>query len=373
MRDEQLKAYRYRYAPHRSTDRCNNRESERPMNRVKLALLALGALALCSSAFAAPKDPNVLPVVTPVPGAVTLSRVPTAASPQALETFAAYRIDLANNTTNHLNFVAFTAATFVLNASTTATIDGLIGAPAGCTTTATRLSCALGTLSPGAVISFHVIVKAPTAGTQIDLNWTFNGSEGNSTNGCCTAKGKASTALVDPLADNSTVNTNVTSFVKGSGGTFFTGASAIATSADLWTTTVVIPSGFALGFTTAQVVESLSSSSCASDLRLCVVSALSIPGQFAALDITLRRDVTTFKNGAKIENAILYYQPTESNPAVPIGPCDASGNVPIGEHRCVLSRFTYTKKFVSDNNLPLDFIGDWEFKLKALENGRIIW
>ena len=352
----------------------------------KILTSVLLAATLSSTALAAASDPNINISVRPLPSAVTLSRT-VGVGTLPLDAYAAYEVTVSNRAANSLNRSFFNATTSVAGATTTATIDSVIAvtpATSICTPTGTSLACNLGQLLPGASSSFVVIVNSPTAGSRLDLNWVSGGDEGNSTtgNGCCNATGVASTTLVDALSENSTVKTSVRSFIKAAGGEFFTGATTIATPADPWTSRVVVPGAYSLPFTTAELVESVNPASCAPDLLVCLFTSLRMPGQFAALEITLRRDASTIKRGAKIENAVLSYQTEVFNTATqqwdavgtatPIPAC-VGGAVPSGQTRCILSRLAYTKKYVADNNLPVDFELDWEFVMRATENGRTSW
>ena len=348
------------------------------------------AATLSGAALAAPTDPNINVTVLALPAAVTLSREAVGTSTSPLEAYAAYKVTVSNNATNTLNRTFFKATTSVVGGSGADFIDVVVPANSSCPgLTSFLVSCTLGTggtLLPGASASFVVVVKSPTAGSRLDLNWVSGGDEGNSStgNGCCNTTGVASTVLVDALAENSTVKTSVRSFIKASGGTFFTGATAIASPADPWTSTVVVPDGYSLPFTTAELVESVNPASCAPDLLVCLFTSLRMPGQFLTtpLKITLRRDASTIKRGAKIENAVLSYQTEVFNTATqqwdavgtatPIPAC-VGGAVPSGQTRCILSRLAYTKKYVADNNLPVDFELDWEFVMRATENGRTSW
>ncbi len=357
------------------------------LTRKFIAFTALAA-TLSSAALAAPTDPNINVSVRALPASVTLTRT-VSATTLPLAAYAAYEVTVSNQAANSLNRSFFNATTSVAGAVATAAIDGVVAvmpATSPCTIVSlTQLTCNLGQLVPGASANFIVVVKSPTAGSRLDLNWISGGDEGNSStgNGCCNTTGVASTTLVDALSDNATVKTSVRSFIKATGGTFFTGATNIASLADPWTSTVVVPGAYNLPYTTAELVESVNPASCAPDLLVCLFTSLRMPGQFAALEITLRRDASTIKRGAKIDNAVLFYQTEVFNTTTQqwdavgtptqILACDALGNVPSGQTRCILSRLAYSKKFVADNNLPVEFELDWEFVLRALENGRTSW
>lgn len=334
----------------------------------------LATLVLSAPLGVLAASPTVDISVVPVPTVVSYSR-PSATPP--LVTRAAYEVRVVNRSTNVINDVKLVARTQVAGASATAPFSVAIGM--GCQTTAagpTEVLCSIGQLrgggGPTATASFVVVFDAPPAGSSIDLAWTLAYGEGlgDSTGASHvdTQTGSASTALGTPTA------VDVRSYVPPTGATLFTGLTGVATAADPWTTTVTVPA-----FARAEVFEDLDANSCSADLLLCVRSTLAIPGSFNYLLLTLRRDVSTLAPRAKIANAVLRYQPgtyvegvfTPTGTPVDIVSCDLlPGRVPNATtHRCIDYRREYTKK-----NAPTpDYVGDWEFGLKALDNGRISW
>lgn len=331
-----------------------------------LAALGLTWVAFASTAWAA--SPAVEIVVTPVPRVVTRSR-PDAVP--ALPTRAAYEITITNRSNNVVNEVRFAASTTVQGAATTAPYAESIGlACAG--TTATATSCSIGKLlGKGDRSSFVLVFNAPTAGSSITLNWTASYGEGpkDSTGASHrdTQTGNVLTPLGTPTA------TEVKSYVSTSGGTLFTGQTGVATFLDPWTTTVQVPS-----FARAEVVETLNPQSCSADYKVCVTSTLTIPGSFAYLTIILRRDASTIQPGANIANAVLRYEPgatdasgnfVPSGPPVDIQSCDLlPDRVPNATTKRCLD---YRKLYDFTNSPTFEWKFDWEFGLRALENGRI--
>jgi hypothetical protein len=328
-------------------------------------LLAAGLAGGPSPVSAA--SPSVAIQVLAVPTLVTYSR--GGASP--LATYAAYQISVVNNSTNVINDVRFDAGATVLTPGETATFKESIGAGCGATNAAaTAISCALGQLRGGGGRSDFVLIfnapiaaAAPLAGDRIDLNWTVAYGEGPNDSGGAshtdTQSGLQSTLLGTPIA------TEVLSYVPTAGATLFTGVSGVATAGDPWTTTVRVPVAVR-----AELIEAIVPDSCSPDYLLCVSSKLTIPGSFVAskLLITLRRDVTTIRNGAKIENATLTYYPDDGGPPSDISACQA-GQPNATVKRCISHRKVYTKK----NSPSADYEGDWEFGIDATENGRIFW
>lgn len=346
------------------------RESVRAATR---GLLAVG-IALTAAMPALAASPTVEITVVPVPTVVSYAR-PSATPP--LVTRAAYEIRIVNQSTNTINDVRFLATSSVLGATATAPFAEAIGMSCQATDTAKlNVLCSIGQLRGGgganATASFVLVFNAPPAGSSIQLNWTAAYGEGlgdsTGANHVDTQTGNVATTLGTPTA------TDVRSYVPTGGATLFTGLTGVASSADPWTTVITVPS-----FAKAEVLEDLDANSCSPDYVICVRSTLTIPGSFSYLLVKLRRDVSTLKAGAKIANAVLRYQPgsyvegvfVPSGTPVDIVSCDLlPGRVPnASTRRCVDYRLEYTKK----NSPSADYVGDWEFGLKALENGRVSW
>lgn len=331
-----------------------------PIQALRRGLFA-AALALTAALPAMAASPTVDITVVPVPDTVSYSR------PPALTTRAAYEVRVVNRSTNTINSVQLLGTTQVVGAGGTAPFTEAVGAACSPTNAArTAISCALGQLRGGggatATSSFVLIFDAPPAGTSIRLDWTVSYGEGmgDSTGASHvdTQNGQAVTLLGTPTA------TDLRSYVPTGGATLFTGVTGIATSADPWTTTITVPA-----FAKAEVLEDLDAASCSPNYLICVRSTLTIPGSFNFLLIKLRRDVSTLTPRARIENAVLRYAPDASTTPVDIVPCGANDAIPAGQKRCLLYRLVYTKK----NSPTADYVGDWEFGIKALENGRISW
>jgi hypothetical protein len=148
-----------------------------------------------------------------------------------------------------------------------------------------------------------------------------------------------------------------------------------ATPTDTWTTTVNLPG--ASQATTATLIDTVATVACAPDLLTCSTSTVTIPGTFANLLITLRRDATTIANGAKIANAqIVYDNPAHPDPriAYPLTllSCEDTtwGPLPQSGIPCVNLRTAYPKKSTPKRPVPAGYEGDWEFLIKAIDNGR---
>jgi hypothetical protein len=312
---------------------------------------------------------------TPVVGGEPIGNISLTRTDSTFKSFIAYEVTVKNDTGNVTNQVVF-AGKF---AGDTAGLKIFGTAPAPCnyTDATLTLTCNIGQLRAntdpvGSVAHFVVVFQTPTAGTQLDFNWGTTYSSGNSpystpsivndTNGTTYAK------LI--TATSSEIATSFNTYVPaGTSFTFFTGTTgkASSTNDNRWTTTVTIP---ATDPTTANVAQSQDQQSCSPDLLTCNVSTLTIPGQFASLTITLRRDASTIKSGAKIQNAVITYskipfgQPGYDPHDVPL--CsNVPGGVPTLGNPCMDAPKAYTKKNTSDP----EFLGDWEFVIHALDNG----
>lgn len=355
------------------------RFNQRALQRKPLAVLAaLAASALlCGPAMAG--NPLVAVTVTAIPTTVTFSR-PALTRP--LTTYAAYEISVANNSTNTLNNVRFTGATSVQLGSPvarSAPFRESIGAACSATdATLTSITCAIGQLrGGGGSIKFIAIFDSPAivdvlkpcpAASCDQINFatrTFYSEGGNDSGGAAhtdTTDLSVSTELGTPTT------TVVRSFVPSGGGQFFTGIDGVpragspGSPADLWTTTVSVPS---LADKGAEVMESVNLEACSSDVTACFFSDVTIPGTFAGLVITLRRDASTIAKGAKIANAAIFYRHLSTGTFAAVQACSITGGPQPGVP-CIAARTEYTKR-----NAPTpELIGDWEFVIHAVDNGR---
>ncbi len=338
----------------------------------------LGSI-IATSAFAGAGV--ITTVVTPLQANVTYS-VAGETSPPALVTYVGFTVSIANGGGNTINNVRFTGTAPVTDTAETAAFSSAEGAT--CTTTIGQagievIQCTIGQLRAGQSFpTFAVFFKAPvkiTNGTadsagqdQVAFSGTTFYAEGtggepgsipdNSTN-------EWVAGLVTLGTSNPTL---VKSAVPKSGGTLFTGDGGVATVADKWTTSVKVPA--TASFTTAEISEALGDgayASCSADYLICVTSDLTIPGTFGYLEITLRRDASTIKSGAKIANAVLYYEDTPGN-FPQLADCQPGQPNATVKH-CLASRLAYTKK----NSPTPDYVGDWQFVVKGAVNGRVRW
>lgn len=339
-----------------------------------------GAAALLAGPAQA-ADPRVEISVTSIPEVVTFSR-PALTPP--MPTYAAYRIKVVNNSTNTLNSVRFTGTTEVKLANPearTAPFREAIDVTCVATNAArTSIECAIGQLrgggGAGATAEFTVVFDSPISVAvpeacsasnpppscdRIRFSTITNYSEGPSDNGG--AAHTDTTEVVEYTDLGTPTTTEVKSFVPKAGGRFFTGVDGVPRSnadpalSDLWTTTVEVPSLAAGG---AQVLE----------LNELFISDVTIPGSFTGLVITLRRDASTIPKNAKIADAVITYQHVLADSAtkITVQSCATTGGPTSGKPCFDAARppFEYTKR-----NAPVpDLVGDWEFRILAVDNGR---
>jgi hypothetical protein len=352
------------------------------MRRLNLShALSCAAAAFASSAFAGAGVLNT--VVEPLSPNVTYS-IPGATSPPALVTYVGYSVSISNAGGNTINHIRFTGTTAVTDGAEVAEFDSAEGATCETTNAAkTAISCTIGQLSGGSAFpTFAVFFKAPAkvtngvadaAGSDVvsysGLVYYGEGTGGPNSVPDNSIRNWSATAVTLGTANAVLVKSGV----PKSGGTFYTGSGGAATAADPLTTIVKVPGRST--YTTAEVFESSIAQSCSPNPAYCLSTELTIPRQgldFAFLEITLRRDASTIVKGAKIANAELFYAPDGSPPGVlgvPILACNADGTIPSGQRRCIFSRQEFTKKTAPT---PA-FEGDWEFVVRAFENGRFAW
>ena len=308
-------------------------------------------------------DPNGVAAGEPI-GNVSLTRT------GGFTGFIAYDVTVKNDTGNVTNQVVF-AGKF---AGDTAglTIVGAAPPPCAYSNATLTLTCNIGQLRAntdpvGSVAHFVLVFQTPTAGTQLDFNWTTTYSSGNSPNSTPStiADSNGTTYAKLITATSPEIATSFNTYVPVGTFTFFTGSTGVATGLNPWTTQVKIPATVA---TTANVLQTIDPTTCSSDLLTCNVSTLTIPGSFASLIITLNRDVTTIKSGAKIANAIIQYTgDSVAHPGIyplTLQSCLVTGG-PTSGVPCIDSFIEFTKKNTSDPNQ----IGDWQFIIRALDNG----
>jgi len=326
-----------------------------------MRLIAAAAIHIAAAplAFAADLSGTATPTLTPI-------QLSTASQP----TFAQYDVVITNTSQPTISGWRFVGRASVVGGTSVATFYAP-GSDPNCSApnSATEVVCAFSPLASGASQAFKVAFNAPTDGTEINLSWrAFWDESGNGGNDGF--KAAQATALEPPNlnAVASVVPSNTPAL------TFFTGG-GIATPADPWVTRVTVPANITVS-TTATVVETVTPGGCAADLLTCNTSTLTIPGSFSSLlEITLRRDASTIAKGAKIDSARIDYQHTSTSATIEVPSCtdtSFSGPLPLSGIPCEdrSLRKAYPKKSTPKSPVPAGFEGDWEFVIRALDNGR---
>lgn len=310
--------------------------------------------------------------------------------------YVGYQVTVSNvggNTVNNVRFFGWTTVTdpdesapFSQPPANDATCSAIANPPSlNLPANARTISCDFGQMRAGSSVSFTVFFDAPVKDTNSP---TPNGVAGQCAATDCVhfrgftaySEGSNDSGGSNPNDSNSWLAgevllgtpdpTQVKTAVSKAGGVFFTGGQ-IATSSDTWTTTVSVPATTAV--TTAEILEEVTLGGCAADLTTCAATTLAIPGTFAKLIITLRRDASTIANGAKISSARIYYSsPTTPDPRITypyeVLPCTDTtyGPLPQVAIPCLNKRTDFTKKTAP----TAEWIGDWQFEIFALDNGR---
>ena len=309
------------------------------MRGLKSILFTVLSAVVAGGAFGQ-SDPKLTSTVVADPKEVSLSR--NLGSTDEFIARAAYVVTIKNGAANDLNRALFTADTAVVQSAPSdtpvsgakANFDAAVqyihvsGQDPKCTinvSNSASLSCNFGDsqLAPGDTSEFILVVKAPSAGGRIKLNWTFGGDEGKGGgNGCCTKADSLYTDLVDSLSANSTIKTHVQSFmVKNVLDAAFTGISGgAATEADPWSTRVDLKAAYVERSFTKVTVDERETSNVGSCSPLnknqCWLSDIAIPDTtWTATDpliIRLDRHSSIIKNGSKLSNYFIQYSKTPS-------------------------------------------------------------
>ncbi|MEP7297918.1 MAG: hypothetical protein ABI702_17175 [Burkholderiales bacterium] len=361
---------------------------------LKSVLLALAFVAPGGAWATWSSDIDVITTVTPTPSAVTYSTA-------SLPTYASYDVTLAHYSGRNelVKPVSFSGSTVVVDANNLA-IPGLTAVvvasslPPGCTigSTPTSVRCTFlnGLYYKTDKINFSVTVSAPSGGHHVNFVGQASWVECDDYRHSSVEYGPVVTATTalsapDPL--------KVSSYVPSGGGTLYTGSNngiPTPTTSSTWAAKVSLPSTAAA--TTASIVNLIADPGCprAPNLLDCSSSTLTIPGTFANLVITLRRDASTINRRAKIASAIVYYDnPAHPAPNIPyagfgfhVPACtDTSygGPLPRSGIPCIQTRSAvYAPRTVKDRDEDCDpddkskKLLYWEFIILAVDNGRFI-
>lgn len=320
--------------------------------------------------------------VTPLTAEVTYSTLAsTSPARPKLDTYIGYTVSIVNGGGNTINNISFTASMRITDVDEKALLSSIEGASCsvGGGGGGTTLDCAVGQLKAGqAFPTFAVFFKAPVKDTASPLP---DGVAGHcTTTDCVSFSGityyAETTGGPNSPVDNSvsewaaadvtlgTFNpTLVKSAVQKGGGNLFTG-SGIASAADPFATSVIVPAGPT--FTSAVILESPDAVSCGSNFSACFRSDITIPGTFSPyLTIVLRQDASTILKGTKIESVLIQY--SGSSGTVLVGDC-ASPTTPRSDGLPCIAKRTFYKSSRTPGWTP-DLDGDFEWLLINLENG----
>jgi hypothetical protein len=234
------------------------------------------------------------------------------------------------------------------------------------------VECTIGEMLPQQSEEFTVTFTAPTSGDHINLEWraVFSQGDGNSNGTIGTTNIKLAAIDNRKVVSDVPVGTDVTVFT-GSG---------VATVKDPWVTEVFIKG------TTVKlraIVEEFEGVTGQSMLLTKNTSDLSIPNA-NGLTIILRRDASTIAKGAKIANAKVFYtadlgeegscsgSPCIYVPPMDVLPCTDTtwGTLPQKGIPCIESRKEYPRKSTGKVSVLAGYEGDWEFVIRAIDNGK---
>jgi hypothetical protein len=232
---------------------------------------------------------------------------------------------------------------------------------------ANSVACtAPGPLARGESRTFTVTFTAPTSGTSLDLVWEsgFNTDDGSGGNSGGAGDNGANRLTQLKKIDPNNVETDIP---VGTDVIVFTG-DGVAKPGDTWVTQVEVK-GLATAALRAAVFENVTTGGLAPDLLTTSSSIITIPGA-SGLIITLRRDASTIGKNAKIANARIYYKADENQQGLgtEVFPCTSAG--PQLGIPCIESRYEYPRKSTGKVKVTPGFEGDWEFVIRAIDNGK---
>lgn len=343
----------------------SNQNSRRSPLSGQLVLLAFTLLAGAAPAHAGNADATMGIVSDPLSASV--SRNPIGGAGGA-DFFVSYTVSITNPSNSSKNF-RFIGDVVVTGGPAP---TGFLSSRPDCVLTTSdpvRITCAKLEVAKQATVKFSVQFRTPIAGSQMALLGSLYFPVSSTS---LTASASANTTLVKLTEPEYTQGFNT--FVPKTGGTFFSGVNGnlagspggVATATDPWTTTVFIP---AINFTTtATAVEGPSGVPCAGFYApdACFATDLTIPsapGAFQSLIIYLRVDRTKRLATASINNAVIQYSKDGINSA-PVRNCTVPAPDPKPGDPCIEARTVYP------SNAPGEWPFDWEFKIRAVDNGR---
>ena len=351
----------------------------------------LGVCALLSSVGTGIAGQPAIAVV-----AVKATPNPASVSRSDVLFYVSYDVSIKNTSNSSVNYklAAKTTVIETVPSGQTAPFNSSSGAGSCSTPVApapidpTSVNCVNIDVDKGTTKVVTVTFQTPKAGDRIDLAWSV------SFQSATPVTGTASAVLTTVPYAQSTTEFNT--YVPTSGGTFFTGFSAgagtpvggVATSGargdpspgDPFTTTVVIPN--IANPTTAAAQETSSASNpvggCQNYYYTCFGTDLTIPGlvypgtnSIKYITIFLRIDRSQISDTGKslgINNVWIYYRHLSTDIFNPVPLCSSNATLPSAGQPCIQSTIIYG----TDPSVPVDFQGDWQWEIRAIDNGRFI-
>lgn len=347
------------------------KKSTRSSRFGQFVLLAFALLLGTAPALAG--NAEAIMTIDSDPGSASVSRDPINDVGGA-DFFVSYKVSITNpsNSSKNFRFVG------LVNVTGGPAPTMFVSSRPDCVLTdPVRITCAKLEVARRTTVEFSVRFRTPVDGSQMELlgNLYFPVS---STSLAVSATATTTLVRLDEVDYTQGFNTYVPAstvpqtFFSGVNGNQATYPGGVATTRDPWTTTVVVPP---INFNTrAEVVEG-PNGSCVAPFTVdgCFRSALSIPGVFQSLTIYLRIDRTKIAdpNGNIYTNQTLRYQadatPSKPNPPViTLSNCVAPNFVPSSGVPCIFDR----KVFDMTTMPNLEWLGDWQYMIKALDNGR---
>lgn len=341
----------------------------------------LGCLTLALPISALAGAGTLTTVVTPLSPAVTYSILATTSPARpALDTYIGYSVSIANAGGNTINNISFTGSTLVTDLDEKAVFSSAEGASCTVAAGGTSINCAIGQLKAGTSFpTFAVFFKAPVkdkvsplpdgdpalCGTTDCVAFSGITYYAETTGGINSVPVNSTLAWGSDAVTLGTFNpTLVKSAVQKSGGSLFTGSGGVASSADPFATSVIVPASTT--FTTAEILETPDAINCTNNFSACFRSDITIPGTFSPyLTIVLRQDASTILKGTKIDSVLIQY--TGPSGTVFVGDCASPTTPRTDGIPCIAKRTYYRNKSVPGWTLDLD--GDFEWTLLNLKNG----
>jgi hypothetical protein len=344
-------------------------------------LLSAAVLMMTAPAvtLAATVDPKISMPASSVPDTVTVS---TSSTQQTPVTYVAYLVSLNNGGGSEINQLQIDATTSVTSGLTPAVIqDSSVNPalPSACTVAGTSLSCVFGTLPPGAVLSFPVIVAvpqyvaAPVANQSITLSLHASFREGKSGSASENSLGELNTTVNTPVAAQS--DSSLKSVVIKAGGNVHTG-SGIPKPTDVYTSAVAFQA-LSADYSLVTITESPFAApqvplcvggrhfnTCHSTLLYAPDVVYALNGGF--LTETIRVHPANFVKGAKMNTVIWEYIPTDANgvptgAATNVGLCSSPTTPRTDGIPCQTGPVLCYKKTTPGWTPELDGVCEWPF------------